>query len=129
YHASTLLADGRVLVVGGKIANVKPLKTEEIFDEKTMTFGAAPEIGEPRTGGGLVTLASGHALLVAGNDQLGEAALSDAAVFDGKIWTSIKPVAQGRFSHTLSMLADGSVLVVGGRDDSDAVLDLAERSH
>jgi hypothetical protein len=44
-------------------------------------------------------------------------------------WSKIGPIAQGRFGHSLSVLDDGSVLVVGGRGKTGDVLSTVERSN
>ncbi|MFP2934237.1 kelch repeat-containing protein, partial [Pyxidicoccus sp. 3LG] len=73
-HTATLLADGRVLVVGGMrrlgtfpIPTSEPVASAELYDPTTDT------------------------------------------------WSATSPLAEARYSHTATLLADGRVLVVGGQ--------------
>jgi N-acetylneuraminic acid mutarotase len=110
--AAVRLADGRVLVVGGTDVDRRPLRTAELFDPVTGTWSAAEAPGFARGGARTaVALANGKALFVSGL----QAELYDAAT--GR-WEKAGPAggAAGthRQAHTVTLLPDGRVLVVGG---------------
>ena len=81
-------------------------------------------------GAGFVALSSGRGLIVGGNNQIGMPFIDEAAIYDlaADTWTPIEPLATARYSHAVVALADGSVLVVGGRGPAGA-LDSVERSE
>ncbi len=129
YHASAVLG-AELVVVGGKIANVAPLTTTDLLGADAAAWRRGKSVNEPRTGAKLVPLPSGRGLLVAGNNQMTHEALADARLYDAArdAWTPITPLARGRYSHVVVPLLDGTVVVVGGRDDMGAVA-AVERSH
>ena len=110
--AAVVLADGRVLVAGGFDVDRHPVRSAELFDPAT---GQWTRTGAPTSArsGALtgVVLASGKVLFVSGL----QAELYEPA--SGQ-WTRAGPVggAAGthRSGHTVTVLPDGRVLVVGG---------------
>jgi hypothetical protein len=116
-HTATLLANGKVLVVGGRDGSDNYLASAELYDPEVGTF--AP------TDGGLATaranhtatlLRSGKALVVGGIALNGT--LASAEVFDpqdGTFAPAGGPLANGRQLHTATLLPSGKVLVVGGQ--------------
>ena len=110
--AAVLLADGRVLVAGGTDVDRRPLRTAELFDPVTGTWSAAEAPGFARGGARTaVVLANGKALFASGM----QAELYDPATGH---WEKAGPAggAAGthRLAHTVTLLPDGRVLVVGG---------------
>ncbi|AKV00137.1 Kelch domain protein [Labilithrix luteola] len=121
HHSATLLGTGRVLVAGGKNPNVTPLASVVLFDPATPSWTDTRKLASPRTVPGLVALESGHALVAGGFDQLAQVAgkpayVDEALIYDDttKGWSTIAPLGTGRLYHSLTLLADGRVLVVGG---------------
>ena len=110
--AAVLLPDGRVLVAGGFDVDRHPVRSAEVYEPATgrWTRTGAPLSARGGAGTGVV-LASGKVLFVSGL----QAELYDPA--SGQ-WTRAGPVggAAGthRSGHTVTRLADGRVLVVGG---------------
>lgn len=117
---ATLLADGRVLVVGGMpyegataVLDPPPLRTAEIWDPKSETWAPAAGLAEGRTSHSAVLLADGR-VLVAGGGNL------QAEVWSPRIgaWSAAGRLATPRYSGQESvLLEDGRVLVVGGYVD------------
>ncbi|ATB51263.1 Kelch repeat-containing protein [Corallococcus macrosporus] len=110
--AAVLLPDGRVLVAGGTDVDQRPLRSAELFNPETETWSAASASGFPRGGARTaVVLANGKALFVSGL----QAELYDPAT---GLWEKAGPVggAAGthRLAHSVTLLPDGRVLVVGG---------------
>ena len=113
-HTATLLADGRVLVVGGEGAGAAA--SAELYDPATGTFA---KTGSPSVGRDVqsATLLADGRVLVAGGMGSGGNELASAELYDpssGK-FTATGSMIQARVFHTATLLADGRVLITGGR--------------
>jgi hypothetical protein len=113
HHTARLLENGELLIAGGGASAF-------VFDPKKDVWREVDAASADATRDEKITLPSGRSLFVSGRE---------AAIVDGKAKKSIAPLAEARHGHALALLPDGSVLVIGGRDPSRAVLDLVERSH
>lgn len=121
HHTAATAGTGRVLVIGGKNPNVTPLASTLVFDHEKSAWTDGPALGEARTAAGATALASGRILLTGGFAQLASnrgkpGALAETSIYDdatGKL-TKLAPLADGRVRHATVLLANGSVLVVGG---------------
>lgn len=121
-HSSTLLADGRVLVVGGFGASGRPLASTELFDPLSGQWTPGPTMDEPRANHVALRLPSGQVLIAGGgldNDvgaPAGRGILSSAVLFDpadGSL-VNVAPLSQGRSHAAATLLEDGRALVSGG---------------
>ncbi|MFM2151886.1 MAG: hypothetical protein RL199_321 [Pseudomonadota bacterium] len=134
-HTATTLSDGRVLVVGGfNGATTSPtfLKSTEIFDPRTGSFTAGPDMFVARAfhtatripGTGLVLVVGGE------NDVAGKTggALGRADLFNEATGTfSGVQMRASRTRHAAAAAPDGSlVLVVGGLSRDGFSLDTTE---
>jgi hypothetical protein len=133
-HTATLLTDGTVLVAGG-CNEMGVINTAEIFDPTgnggvgswsnangTMVTGRYQHMA--------VKLSDDDVLLVSGFDT-GNNALDTAEIFDHTLKTfaaSTDTMTTPRLNGTITLLADNTVLLVGGDDGepTPAVLDTAE---
>jgi hypothetical protein len=121
---ATLLADGRVLVVGGEDTDYGMLASVEIFDPATGTFEEAAPLPAPRDHHTATLLAGGEVLVTGGGQgseislPTGEATLASALLFDptAKTWRETGSMKHARAGHRAVRLDDGRVLVVGGGD-------------
>jgi hypothetical protein len=109
---AVLLADGRVLVVGGSDLDRRQLRSAELFDPATLSWTPAEVPGWGHGGAhAAAVLLDGRVLFVSG---------MQAELFDPSTgrWAKAGPAggAAGthRSGHTVTRLADGRVLVVGG---------------
>jgi len=120
-HTATVLADGRILIVGGLTPD--PICAEppcavaevEIFD---------PIVGETRSAddipGGIyqhtATLIAGGRVLITGGVDEGGALRGDAYLFDPEVEALVptRSLGRPRAEHTAAELCDGTVLLVGG---------------
>ncbi len=119
YHAAALLADGRVLVLGGFAAGGQPLASAELFDPKAGIFGPTGLMTTARSRGPAATrLADGRILVTGGFD--GTTTLAAAELFDPATgtFTATGPMSGGRIYATATLLADDRVLLTGGAGDS-----------
>ncbi len=125
-HTATLLPDGRVLVAGGAYfdagSGAVRVAGAELFDPLGGTFSPAPPMRTPRSDHTATLLADGSVLIVGGvSDPLRGTQVLAAERFDpiANRFVAAGPLASGRAGHTATLLADGSVLVVG--DGASAV--------
>ena len=122
-HTATLLADGRVLIAGGR-RSATTLNTAEIYNPTTGAFTPTTGSMTAARTGHTATLLPNGSVLVAG----GGGSLASAEVFDGGTFTTTGSMATPRANHTATLLSDGSVLVTGGRPSPSApALKSAER--
>jgi len=113
-HASVLLPDGRVLVVGGT-DSVNILKSSELFDPSTETWRASGDMKTARRGHTATLMADGTVHVTGGFD--GKLALATAEIYDPSTgaWTAtLGPMTSSRRFHTATLLSDGKVLIAGG---------------
>jgi hypothetical protein len=111
-HGAVLLADGRVLVIGG--AGVAPLPEAEIYDPSTGAWTATANLVSPPTFTTATRLLDDRILVTGVGDTIGLE--RSAELFDpvsGR-WSAAAPMNVARTSHTATLLPDGQVLVVGG---------------
>ncbi len=133
YHQTTLLTDGRVLVTGGE-GPQDPLATTGIFDP-TLNHGVggwvtAPSLSQPRTQHQAVRLNDGRVLVVGGSNNDGQ--IDAIEIFDpaanagAGAWTVGPSIQTPRTRHSVHLLQDGRVLVLGGYNDDDDYLNSVE---
>lgn len=102
-HTSTVLNDGRVLMVGGTGADA------EIFDPATGVFTTLTTVFGHGQGVSATRLADGRVLVVSA---------SGAETFDptsGGVFTATGSPNQGRTYHSATLLPSGEVLIAGGQ--------------
>ncbi len=120
-HTATLLGDGRVLVTGGLATPTgSVLSSAEIYNPATGTFSALLDtLASPRTDHRAVLLTTGKVLIAGGSIGApgNPVSLASADLFDPATseFTATTAMDIARELHTMTRLADGSVLVAGGR--------------
>lgn len=116
-YTATLLADGRVLVTGGKVT--APLASAELYDPASGTFSPTGSMATARSEHAAVLLADGRVLVTGGQGEppAGDpTALPSAELYD-PISGTFSPtggMTTARAEHSSTLLADGRVLVAGG---------------
>ena len=141
-HTATRLQDGRVLIAGGDDGAGRLdaiTDTTELFDPTAGRWEPAPVMGRQRTQHAALLLNDGRALLVGGigvvqakiDEQRIDQPLIETDVFNPTTdsWSFVGEISTPRDGLTATLLASGSVLIIGGNDSSgsdDPVLDSAE---
>src|SRR5260370_1111436 len=116
-HTATLLANGKVLIVGGTNSVGATLATTELYDPNSGTFTATGAMAAARTSHAATLLANGNVLVTGGiANTANGASLSSAEVYDvvAGSFSSTGPMITVRDSHFAILLANGTVLVAGG---------------
>jgi hypothetical protein len=117
--AATLLADGRVLVLGGVDIRGGALATAELYDPRTGRFSLSGSLPAGLGVSAVALLMTGQVLVV-GTTMNGQTMTAWAELYDPGSGT-FRPTgatAAVRMSPTLTLLPDGRVLVAGGYDGS-----------
>ena len=118
--AVALLAGGRVLVAGGS-GPLTGLSTSEVFDPKSGSFEATGGLPGEEPDATATQLPGGQ-VLIAGGSPTYRAAIWDPVSGVSKIAPTER---EQRLGHTATLLADGRVLVVGGRSGAPQVFNEA----
>src|SRR5881398_2608019 len=122
-HAATVLADGRVLITGGRDSAGIIVATTEVFDPANQTSTAIGVLNTARIDHTATLLADGRVLIAGGTSASG--ALTSAEIFDPanpgagfRVLSATMGAARAR--HTATLLNDGRVLIAGGDADGTA---------
>jgi WD40 repeat protein len=121
-HTATLLANGKVLIVGGTDESfVAGVKTAELYDALTSMFSSTGSVSTARSGHTATLLANGKVLITGGIDRTNPnspAATSKAELYDPATgtFTPTNNMTVARDGHTATLLATGRVLIAGGAD-------------
>jgi len=126
-HTATLLADGRVLLVGGVGRFVDPTRSvarasADTYDPGSGRWTSAAGLSRARFGHTASLLADGRVLVAGGSPGFGTA-LASVEVFNARTgrWSPGTPLLGGRYWHTATGLADGGILLVGGEAEGQLV--------
>src|SRR6266702_1342461 len=116
-HAATVLADGRVLITGGRDGAGTIVAIAEIFDPATETSAAVGALVTARVSHTATLLPNGRVLIAGGTGAIGS--LSSAEIFDpanpGAAFRVLSAtMGAPRARHTATLLKDGTVLIAGG---------------
>lgn len=119
-HAAVKLADGRVLVTGG-FASSDSTSSVTIFNPKTNAWQTpAASMNVERRGHEMLLLSSGKVLIVGGlkgKSNWTWESHDSLEVFDpqkGTFTLVTDKMSKGRNGHTVTLMGDGRVLIVGG---------------
>jgi WD40 repeat protein len=112
FQTATLLADGRVLVLGGLGANGR-LASAELYDPATASWTATASMGASRESYTATLLPDGEVLVAGGGGS--SSYLASAELYDPGTgtWTATGSMGEARALHTATLLPNGKVLVAG----------------
>src|SRR5256714_4333678 len=116
-HAATVLADGRVLITGGRDSAGIIVATAEVFDPASQTSTTIGVLNTARVDHTATLLADGRVFIAGGTSASG--ALTSAEIFDPanpgagfRVLSATMSAARAR--HAATRLHDGTVLIAGG---------------
>ena len=130
FHAATALADAneRVLIIGGFSGGSSAVlhATTEIYDPLAKSWKAAKSMTSARRDHAAARLTPGLVLVVGGTTGTPgalEKLTGTAEIYDAMTdtWAPAPPLATARSRHSVTLLGDGHVLVVGGKDSNDSL--------
>jgi hypothetical protein len=123
-HTATLLANGKVLIVGGQHQNStgsnEAIASSELYDPATGMFTATGSLAQARTSHTATLLADGKVLIAGGYYYTpnGELSLSSSELYDPATGAfdpnSASRMNSDHYSHTATLLNDGRILIAGG---------------
>ena len=121
YNATaTKLADGTILVVGGRGKDGKHLASAELYDPIKNSWTDAGSMNEARIYHTANLLSDGR-VLIAGGINLSGAIASTEIYTPREGWKSLSPLNDARREASTFLLENGMVLVAGGSNPYDSL--------
>jgi galactose oxidase-like protein/WD40 repeat protein len=114
-HTATLLADGRVLVVGNGGESSPSGTSADVYDPAAGRFSRTGDLIAGRSLHTATLLADGRVLILGGGSPR-DTTYRSAETFDPRSGTfrAAGSMAEGRQEQTATLLSDGRVLIAGG---------------
>jgi hypothetical protein len=125
-HTATVLANGKILVAGGRAGNGAPIASAELYDPATGLWTTTGSLNDARHDHTATLLPNGQVLVVGGLSSSN--LLKSAELYDPitRLWTRAGNLNDGRNNHTATLLPSGCVLIAGGEDRDKKSLQTAE---
>jgi len=125
---ATLLTNGQVLVIGGRVGGGNTTSAAELFDPGRGVWSVASGLGTPRAEQTATHLLDGRVLVAGGYEREAATPTGSAERYDpaSDSWARIVPPI-ARTAARAILLRDGAVLVVGGRTTLGRYAEAAER--
>jgi hypothetical protein len=128
-HTATLLANGKVLIVGGINNNANTTVAQsEIYDPATNKFSITATLNTPRYAHSAILLSNSKVLISGGLSNGGVAEIAQSEVYDPNAVTFSQSTSisngnlnTARHAQTTTLLPNGKVLLVGGVNGSSEV--------
>ncbi len=111
-HTATLLANGHVVIAGGRGIPSDYYAHTEIFDETKSAFSNSIEMEAVRSQHTATLIDGSHVLFVGGLDD--QTVATDAEVWSETSTASAGVLGQARYAHAAALIGDGRVLIAGG---------------
>ena len=111
-HTATLLADGRILVTGGR----GKIATAELYDPSDDTWSPGGSMSVGRSSHTASLLPDGRVMVAGGLGRLASTELFDPV---SGSWSPGSVMTEARYVHTATVLPDGRILTTGGQTTED----------
>jgi N-acetylneuraminic acid mutarotase len=110
-HDTTLLQDGRVLIVGGCDEEFLPLAAGEIYDSSSNSWVPSGSLVLPRFVCSATLLQDGRVLVAGGHDENLDS-VNSVEIYNpaSDSWIPTDSLIEGRCGHRAVLLSDGKVL-------------------
>lgn len=122
-HTATKLKNGKILLTGGTGEGWSFLNSAEIYDPETNRFTAVGNMNESREAHTATLMLDGRVLITGGHKgrRADIVIFSSAEIFDPATgrFEKIADMKIERHKHESVMLANGSILILGGADGRD----------
>jgi hypothetical protein len=136
-HTASVLTDGTVLVVGGENYASGIISATEVYNSSASpaVFSPGPALNSPRSLHTATTLQDGTILIaggLTGGIGQGEWTIGQAEIYtpgtipENGTFTGVGSLQTPRMEHTATLLQNGQVLFVGGRDNNNYATSSAE---
>jgi len=124
--AAVKIDGNRILVIGGRVGNWS-LQTTEVLDCATMTFSPGPRLGTRRQGCAAVSLSNRRVLVIGGREGASVFFTTEELDLDTmRFKPGPRLQVKRTFCAAVALDAGRSVLVLGGADSSNTILDSTE---
>ena len=118
-HTATLLADGRVVITGGRGIPTDYYQQTEVYDTATHVFTSAPDMLTARAQHTATLLSDGVHILIVGGLE-GTTVKNDVELWSVTATHAAGTLSQSRYAHAAALLGDGRVIIGGGMIDAPA---------
>jgi N-acetylneuraminic acid mutarotase len=128
-HTATMLANGKVLVVGGETSDGIATNLAELYDPATGTWTPAGALAAPASYHTTTRLPNNMVLVVGGKN--GSTTLATAQLYNPatNTWAAPLAIANGRFDHSATLLPNGQLLVLGGNNGTQAMTSAGQYNY
>jgi hypothetical protein len=133
-HFAARIASGKVMVGGGDPSSfgVRANGSVEVYDPAAQTFSPLPNLNVGRIQATATELANGNVFIAGGDNATWDGVYADPGrtvelydVAQNRFVLGILLIIGGRYGHTATLLADGSILLAGADGGSaDATAEL-----
>lgn len=122
-HTATVMANGRVLVIGGLGHKLNPLRSAEIFDPQRGTWARIPPLPETRFSHSAALLPDGRVLVVGG--IVGGAISRNTLLYSPSAneWSAGPLTTYPHAQQATTVLTDGRVMLAGGYGGGPEIYD------
>ena len=119
FHTSSVLSNGKVLVVSGAKGD-NAIRSSELYNPSTHTWTTAGNLKHPRYFHTASALLDGKQLVTGGGNN-DDDILNSAELFDPTTenWTTIQHMHEPRAFHAALTLSNGKVLIIGGANGTN----------
>ncbi len=118
YHATALLGNGKVVVIGGSVCADSscslPMKSTELYDPATGTWSYTGDLNTPRGAISALPLSDGNVFVMGGYTYDNTSGNPEVYNANTGLWSKVANPSRNRYGGALAALVSGKVLLAGG---------------